>query len=55
MICNKKLLITADGDWNAFAEKIIEASLVNKDLGPEFFQDFYWGNNAKHAADFIQK
>ncbi len=54
-ICNGKLLIAADGDWNDFANKVVVAASVRNKIGSEFFQHFHWGHIAKNAADFIQK
>jgi polysaccharide biosynthesis protein PslH len=52
-ICNDKLIICADDDWSSFADAIIRAINLNKTMPPEFYEQFYWGNITKRAADFI--
>lgn len=54
-LCNHKLFLAADGDWENFAEKTIEACGLQTNTGPEFYQHFYWGYSTKKAADFIQE
>ncbi|HEY0579227.1 MAG TPA: hypothetical protein VGC75_00835, partial [Candidatus Nitrosocosmicus sp.] len=53
-ICNHKLFLVKDGDWNKFVEQIILASNNNNDMGPEFYKHFYWGYDTKQAAEFIE-
>jgi glycosyltransferase involved in cell wall biosynthesis len=53
-ICNGKLIICADGDWQAFARAIMEHAVKQKDTPPAFYEQFYWGNIAKKAAEFIK-
>jgi len=52
-ICNGKLFLCPDSDWNSFAEAISVAIRLNKDMPAEFYEQFYWGNITKRAADFI--
>ena len=52
-LCNGKLQIVPDNNWKAFAEKVIEASLIKADLSAAYYEYFYWGNIAKKAAEFI--
>ena len=54
-ICNGKLLIATDGDWNGFAQKVVVAASVRNNIGLDFFQHFNWMHITKNAADFIQK
>jgi len=52
-LCNGKLLICPDSDWNSFADAISRAIQLNKNTPPDFYEKFYWGNITKRAADFI--
>ncbi len=52
-LCNDKLLICPDNDWSLFSEAIIRAININKAMPPGFYEQFYWGNITKRAADFI--
>ncbi|HWI91019.1 MAG TPA: glycosyltransferase family 4 protein [Flavisolibacter sp.] len=54
-ICNGKLTVTEDNDWEAFANGIINVSEVKTDISPEYYQHFYWGYSTKKAAEFIQQ
>ena len=53
MICNNKLHIVNDNDWEIFVEEMILAKNNNKHIGQDFFSHFYWDNIAKKAADLI--
>jgi glycosyltransferase involved in cell wall biosynthesis len=53
MICNSKLIVCPDNNWNLFTEGIIHAINMKKVMPPEFYNEFYWGNITKRAADFI--
>jgi polysaccharide biosynthesis protein PslH len=53
--CNGKLMICADGDWQAFAEAVLKASTYMADMPAIYFEHFYWGNTTKRAAAFIEK
>jgi glycosyltransferase involved in cell wall biosynthesis len=53
-LCNGKLVITEDKDWEGFTENIIIASEICADILPEYYQHFYWGFSTKKAAEFIQ-
>jgi glycosyltransferase involved in cell wall biosynthesis len=52
-LCNGKLLIAEDNNWESFANGIIAVSKINADISSEYYQHFYWGNNTKKAAEFI--
>ncbi|MEP6927062.1 MAG: glycosyltransferase family 4 protein [Ginsengibacter sp.] len=54
-ICNGKLLLCANTDWQSFAEKMLEAIHINQSITHEFFDNFYWDNIAKKAATIIEK
>ncbi|MFL5811084.1 MAG: glycosyltransferase [Flavisolibacter sp.] len=53
-ICNGKLSLVEDGNWEVFAAHVIAQSNMNADTPAAFYNYFYWGNNTKNAADFIQ-
>jgi glycosyltransferase involved in cell wall biosynthesis len=52
-LCNGKLIVVQDNDWKTFAESIITASQIQRDILPEYYQHFYWGYSTKNAAVFI--
>jgi polysaccharide biosynthesis protein PslH len=52
-LCNGKLLIVQDNDWESFTGGIIGAGTINADTPPEYYQHFYWGYSTKKAAEFI--
>ena len=54
-LCNGKLIVTEDNDWESFANAIINVSKIKTDISPEYYQHFYWGYSTKKAAEFIQQ
>jgi len=54
-LCNGKLAIVADDDWVGFVQQVVKASAVSNDIGPEYFQHFYWGYSCERAARFIEQ
>lgn len=54
-ICNGKLLLCPNNDWQCFSEKMKEAILIKQSISSDFFQYFYWDNIAKKAAGIIEK
>ena len=52
--CNGKLLICENGDWEAFAALVVEASGLKADTPPVYFDHFYWGGSTRKAAAFIE-
>jgi hypothetical protein len=52
-ICNGKLLLCKNEDWQNFAEKMMEAIQINPSIGRKFFDYFYWDNIAKKAAEIV--
>ena len=52
-LCNGKLFIVADNDWELFAEKTVIASNVIADVSDAYYSHFYWGDSTKKAAEFI--
>lgn len=54
-LCNSKLSIVKDGDWEDFANNIIKASEIKNEISDRYYQHFYWGYSTKKAAEFIQE
>ena len=55
-ICNGKLLLCENVDWQSFAYKMAEAALlINQSIGKEFFDYFYWDNIAGKAAEIVNQ
>jgi Glycosyl transferases group 1/Glycosyltransferase Family 4 len=52
-LCNDKLIVCPDSDWNLFTEAISRAINMNRAMPQSFYEQFYWGNITKRAADFI--
>lgn len=52
-LCNGKLLIVEDNNWERFGNAVIEASEIKADISPAYYQHFYWGYSTKKAAEFI--
>src|SRR5450432_551623 len=52
-LCNGKLIICKDNDWNLFAESVSGAIKINTRMPPDFYENFYWVNITKRAAEFI--
>ncbi|MEO8823575.1 MAG: glycosyltransferase [Ginsengibacter sp.] len=54
-LCNEKLYLTPNEDWQMFADKM-ETSLSNfNNISPAYFHHFYWKDIAAKAADVIEK
>lgn len=52
-ICNGKLLLCENEDWQSFSDKMDESILINQPISKEFFDWFYWDNIAKKAAEIV--
>lgn len=52
-ITGDKMEVVEDGDWNGFAENIIRMD-SKKEIIPDFYQHFYWGNIAAKAAAILK-
>ncbi len=52
-LCDGKLILCTDSDWNLFAETIIQSIEVKATIPHDFYDHFYWANITKRAADFI--
>lgn len=53
-LCNGKLVVCADHDWNFFAESTIRQAGMQARIPPAFYDHFYWENIARRAAEFIE-
>ena len=53
-LCNNKLAVIRNGDWNGFANQIIAARINDKSVSSTFYQHFYWGYSTERAANFIK-
>ncbi|MEO9211480.1 MAG: glycosyltransferase family 4 protein [Ginsengibacter sp.] len=54
-LCNQKLSIVENEDWQGFVEKMISMSTVEFSISDEYFKHFYWKNIASKAAEIINK
>ncbi len=54
-ICNGKLLLSENEDWQTFAKNMLKAKYLSQNIQDTFFNAFYWDNIAKKAADVIAK
>ncbi len=52
-ICNGKLLLCENEDWQGFVNKMLQAITINDTMQQEFYDKFFWGNIAKNAAEII--
>ncbi len=53
IICNGKLLLSQNEDWQAFAKNMVRAKDISQPIGDAFFNNFYWDNIAAKAANVI--
>lgn len=54
-ICNGKLLLCENTDWQNFAVKMREAIDITEPITAKFFDNFYWNNIARKAAAIVAK
>ncbi|MEO9070419.1 MAG: glycosyltransferase [Ginsengibacter sp.] len=52
-ICNGKLLLCENTDWQSFADKMEKGINIHQNISADFFEHFYWGNIAAKAGDII--
>lgn len=52
-LCNKKLFLCENQDWQDFSDKMKAALYVSQTVDPAFFEHFYWGNIAAKASKAI--
>jgi hypothetical protein len=54
-ICNGKLYLSGNQDWEAFVNNM-EKSLENRNnIPPSYFDHFYWKNIAAKAAEIVER
>jgi hypothetical protein len=54
VLCNGKLLIVPDNNWQVFADAVVKAASINADIPGSYFSHFYWGHSIKKAAAFVE-
>lgn len=54
-LCNGKLFLCANQDWQGFANKMTDALDLSQSISPAFFQHFYWGNVAEKASISVRR
>lgn len=54
-ICNGKLLLTANSNWQMFAYNMIESIAIKNHTPPTYFEHFYWKNSAAKASRIIDE
>ena len=52
-LCNGKLIVCSDNNWNSFADAVFRAIDIKRDTPAAFYQHFYWANITRRAAEFI--
>lgn len=52
-LCNGKLIVCKNDDWNAFAESIVHSIHLTNTMPAVFYDHFYWANITRRAAEFI--
>jgi glycosyltransferase involved in cell wall biosynthesis len=53
LLCPGKLAVCPDRDWEAFAYAVVEMAAIRTNISPAFYDQFYWANITRRAADFI--
>jgi|SRR5690348_4444657 glycosyltransferase involved in cell wall biosynthesis len=53
-ICNGKLLVSENADWQSFSDNMLTAANLHPSIGESFYQQFYWDNIATKAAKIIE-
>jgi polysaccharide biosynthesis protein PslH len=53
-LCNHKLIICPDNDWNSFADAIVQLIDLKGIMPRQFYDNFYWAHITKRAAEFIE-
>lgn len=54
-LCNGKLVVREDDDWDGFSESIIKLSKFKATINDRYFEHFFWGNIVKKAIEFISE
>lgn len=53
--CGKNLIISADNDWNTFADDVVKAAGLKPEIPQAFYETYYWGNVMKKALKIMQE
>lgn len=54
-LCNGKLLIAPDDDWDAFCARVQEACRIEADIPPAFFRHFDWNTSVDRVMEHLHK
>ena len=52
-LCNGKLFICPDNNWELFADAVARAVQIQSDMPGVFYDHFFWAKITKRAAEFI--
>jgi glycosyltransferase involved in cell wall biosynthesis len=52
--CGSNLLVSADNDWDTYAEDVVRAINMKPDIPQLFYQTYYWGNIAQKMLGIMQ-
>lgn len=52
-LCNGKLMVSPNEDWKLFVNNIIAAAGRQADIGPEYFDHFYWDHSISKLVGFL--
>ncbi|HYC29304.1 MAG TPA: glycosyltransferase [Chitinophagaceae bacterium] len=53
-LCNGKLLICGNEDWEKFAANVVTATKIRADTPPAYFKHFYWGYSVESLVRFLK-
>ncbi|MEO6327362.1 MAG: glycosyltransferase family 4 protein [Ginsengibacter sp.] len=53
-LCNGKLILVMDDDWEAFAKEMRNAQNITSSVTAQYFEHFYWKNIALKASRVIE-
>lgn len=54
-LCNGKLMVCANEDWEMFTANILTASRIKGDIPHEYFKHFYWGYSMEKLMRFLSE
>ena len=52
-LCNGKLLVSGNEDWEKFAANVVTAAKIKAGIPPEYFHHFYWGYSMEKLEKFL--
>ena len=52
-ICNGKLFVSRDGDWETFCKNVLEAARLQAEIPPAFFRHFDWNASLEKLEKFL--